>query len=90
MNKEAEIIITEVMQAVEKAGGTGAEKKAAANATIVDIINGAVPLLNFIPHCYQEQGLSFAEDKALAGLKAVAHKIGDCIEIIFKKVFKKK
>ena len=90
MNKEAEIILTQVMQAAEKAGGTGAEKKAAVNATIVDIINEVIPITNFIPDSLAEDGLEFCEDKAMEGLKAIAHKIGDCIEAIFKKVFRKK
>lgn len=90
MNKEAEIIITEIMKTVENSDAKGADKKKAVNATIVDIINGLVPVTNFIPDSLAEEGLEFAEDKALEGLKAIAHKIGDCIEAIFKKVFKKK
>lgn len=89
MNKEAEIILTEVMKSVEDKEMTGAEKKAAVNATIVDIIDGIIPIGKFIPDSLEEEGLEFIEDKAIIGLKAIIHKIGDCIEIIFKKLFHK-
>ena len=90
MNKEAEIILTQVMKSVENEDMTGEQKRDAVNAIIVDIIDGVVPVGKFIPDSIEEQALEFCEDKALEGLKAIAHKIGDCIESIFKKVFKKK
>jgi len=89
MNKEAEIILTEVMKSVEDKGMTGKQKKQAVAETVVGIVKGLVPLANFIPNSIAEEGIEFCEDEALIGLKAIAHKIGDCIEVIFEKVFHK-
>lgn len=90
MNKKAELVVNALIQEVEQKNISGPEKKEYVNETIIQIIDGAIPVLNFIPDTLKEEGLELLENQIIEELKTLLPKIGDFIENCFKKLFHKK